>query len=331
LTSIRKIIPTLSLGTLLVLVSCTVPGSLQFAYDPQTNGVPEKQSASPLRFGFVTFEDERMVPNGTGMKRMIGWGTNTYMMSTDVDQHVTRAFVSQYRYLGFHAVQIALPPDFSFSSRNWVRGLRAAYPDIDVFVVGKIKDYQFQLGYTGFIEGTGKHLIRTQTNIEAYYIGSRSGKIIWGNTIHHRSRTIVNHRAPLVVTEEKLEATLQQVILDFAARSVPHLDKEFSGAVKLTNKGMTAASANSLASPSVNPDKSPIPAGLGRLVVETAPAGAEVDVDDVFYGTAPLFLDLSPGIHLLKVKMHGYETRRSKIGVFSQKMITWKKSLHEKN
>ena len=43
----------------------------------------------------------------------------------DIAQHVTRAFVRQYRYLGFHATWIKEPPpNFSFSSRESVFSLR---------------------------------------------------------------------------------------------------------------------------------------------------------------------------------------------------------------
>ncbi|MHB1286127.1 MAG: PEGA domain-containing protein [Leptospirales bacterium] len=328
---LRAMIAGIFAISLLSLTSCTShPVELQFA--PEDNQVQAKQYTSSLRFGFVTFEDVRMVPVGTGQKKMVGWGTNTYYTDVDVAEHVTESFVRQYRYLGFKSTWIkSAPPNFSFSSRDWVRSLRLQYPNIDVFVIGKIKDYQFQLSYGGFIEGTGQRFVQAQSNVEVYYINGQSGRFIWGDTIHHRGRGVIKDRPPLEVAAEKTETTLQRVILDFADRSVSHLAKEFPGSIRVTSNGLAgipAGSTGTLSPQAANPNLSPVPAGKGRLVVTTTPPGAKIYIDGVFYGTSPLLLDIPSGIHLLKVRLHGYKTFRDKIGVLEQKITTWDEHLH---
>jgi hypothetical protein len=334
LNSGKKIALYFSIFGFLILAACASP-PVPLDFEPAANQVQPKQYVSSLHFGFVTFEDDRMIPKGTGVKKMIGWGQpDTFIADKDIPQHVTRAFVRQYRYLGFHATWIKEPPpNFSFSSRDWVKQLRLQYPNVNVFVIGKIKDYQFQMGYGGFIEGTGDRVIQAQSNIEAYFINGSNGRFIWGDTIHHRTRGVVKHHSPLLVAAEKTETTLQRVILDFADRSVPHLAKRFPGAIRVTNNNMAASPSNlpnAISPQAINPNQSPIPSGKGRLVVSTTPAGGKVYVDGVFYGESPILLDLPSGIHLLKVQMDGYHTLRDKIGILEQKVTPWEERLHKK-
>ena|ERR1051325_5402599 len=47
--------------------------------------------------------------------------------------------------------------------------------------------------------------------------------------------------------------------------------------------------------------------GVGTIVVETAPPGADVYIDDQFYGNGPATLKLRAGKHTIKVKMAGYK------------------------
>ncbi|MHB1927754.1 MAG: PEGA domain-containing protein [Leptospirillum sp.] len=322
-----------TLGIFILLSACASQ-PVDLIYEPGSNQVQPKQYVSSLHFGFVTFEDDRMIPKGTGVKRMIGWGQpDTFIANVNIPRHVTESFVKQYRYLGFHATWIRTPPpNFSFSSRDWVRSLRLQYPNVNVFVIGKIKDYQFQMGYGGFIEGTGEKSIQAQSNIEAYFIDGNTGRFIWGDTIHHRTRGVVKDQPALIVAADKTESTLQRVILDFADRSVPHLAKVFPGAIRVTNNGMAAAPGTpaAIAPQAVNPNQSPIPSGKGRLVVSTTPAGGKVYIDGVYYGNTPILLDLPSGIHLLKVKMDGYHALRDKIGILEQKVTTWEERLHKK-
>ncbi|MHB8422523.1 MAG: PEGA domain-containing protein [Leptospirales bacterium] len=330
---LRILFSGLSFASLALITACTAH-PVELSYQPEANQVRAKQYVSSLRFGFVTFQDDRMVPAGTGDKKMVGWGTNTYDTDVNVANHVTQAFVTQYRYLGFHSTWIeSAPPNFSFSSRDWVRSLRLQYPNVDVFVIGKIKDYQFQLSYGGFIEGTGQKILQAQANVEVYYIDGQSGRFIWGNTIHHRSRGIIRDQPPLKVAAEKTDTTLQRVILDFADRSVPHLAKEFPGAIRVTGNGMATPppGSNATLSPkSISPTQSPIPVGKGRLVVSTTPSNAKVYIDGIFYGTSPILLDLNSGVHLLKVRLHGYKTFRDKLGILEQKVTTWDERMHKK-
>lgn len=47
--------------------------------------------------------------------------------------------------------------------------------------------------------------------------------------------------------------------------------------------------------------------GIGTVSVSTNPDGADVYVDDQFYGNAPATLKLKPGKHMIRVKMPGYK------------------------
>jgi hypothetical protein len=317
----------------LTLAACG-PKPIMLHYDTGAGVVQPKQYVSSLRFGFVTFQDDRMVPIATGDMKMIGWGGNTYSTDSDIADHVSRSFVEQYKYLGFKAEWIRNPPqNFSFSSRDWVRSLRLQYPNVDVFVIGKIKDYQFQTEYGGFIEGVGSAMVKAQAKVEAYYVNSQDGNLIWGGSILHRSITKIKEKDPLLAAPELLDTDLRRVVLDFANRSVPHLAKAYPGSVQVVQSGPAGTLSSVAALPTVktvNPNKTPIPAGKGRLVVATTPPGAKVYIDGVFYGDSPMVLDLAPGVHLVKIRLDGYVTVRDKIGILEQQITPWEEHIHKK-
>ncbi|MHB8545079.1 MAG: PEGA domain-containing protein, partial [Leptospirales bacterium] len=62
----------------------------------------------------------------------------------------------------------------------------------------------------------------------------------------------------------------------------------------------------------------------------TTPSNAKVYIDGIFYGTSPILLDLNSGVHLLKVRLHGYKTFRDKLGILEQKVTTWDERMHKK-
>ena len=53
----------------------------------------------------------------------------------------------------------------------------------------------------------------------------------------------------------------------------------------------------------------------GVLVIGTAPGQAKVSIDEVYYGTTPLHLDMEPGIHKITVELDGYKKVSQKVSV----------------
>ncbi len=305
---------------------------VQLHYRTDAGMTKPHQYATSLRFGVVLFKDDRASTLLTGDRQYIGWGTNTYRTDSDVDLHVTKAFVDQFNYLGLHSVLIHHPPaDFSFQSNSWVQNLRSRFPNVDVFVVGRIMNYQFQSSNTGYIEGTGDAVEKDQVELDVYFINAQTGHPIWGTRIHERSMAKSRHSKPLDVAAERLDRDLQKVILGYADRSVSHLDKVFPGSIQVEQTSSPVGTQDkTISAAAFNPQKNPIPAGKGRLVVTTNPTGAKVYIDGVFYGDTPLMLDLDPGVHLLKVKKSGYHVSRDKIGILSGTMAPWQEDLQKK-
>jgi hypothetical protein len=315
---------------MVLLTSCaTKPVELNF--NPNAGETKPNQYKSSLRFGFVTFEDLRTAKQ-MGDASLIGWGSNTYHINVKASEQVTKAFVDSYNYLGFKATWIeSPPPNFSFSTRSWVRTLRSLYPNIDIFVIGKLQNYEFLLrsgGMSGLTNGTFFSLnVTTQVRVELYYLDSQTGKILWGNGIHHDTfDQKVSKKAPTDFAAIRLEDALQNVILQSIDRSLPRINKNFPSSIHIVSNTMA------------NVPKTPegalagaIPSGKGRLEVVSNPRGAMVYVDGVYYGPTPLSLDLSPGIHLLKVKKDGYETSRDKVGIIEGKLTPWNGLLPRSN
>jgi hypothetical protein len=323
-------------GALMIIAIGTPIGCAQapvkLEYRPSAGMTKPHQYASSLRFGVVLFKDDRASTLMTGDRQYIGWGTNTYRTDSDVDLHVTKAFVDQFNYLGLKSTLIHHPPaDFSFQTNGWVQTLRSRFPNVDVFIVGRIMNYQFQSSHTGYIEGTGSAISKDQVELDVYFINAQTGHPIWGTRIHERSMTKSQHSKPLEVAAERLDRDLQKVILGYADRSVGHLAKVFPGSIQVEASANPATvSGKTLSADQYNLQKNPIPAGKGRLVVTTTPSGAKVYIDNVFYGVTPMMLDLDPGVHLLKVKMNQYHTSRDKIGILGGTMTPWQEDLQKK-
>jgi hypothetical protein len=53
----------------------------------------------------------------------------------------------------------------------------------------------------------------------------------------------------------------------------------------------------------------------GALQIDTAPAGARVYLDGAYYGTTPFRLDLSPGVHELRLEHPGYPAVTQRVGI----------------
>lgn len=325
---VRKFVAMIVLaGTLLGTGACaSKPVELNFS--PDAGAVKANQYSSSLRIAFVNFEDIRAVPAATGDLKMVGWGANTYSTNVDVSEHVTRAFVDEYRYLGFNAIWIkSAPSNFSFSTKDWVRTLRTEYPNVDVFVIGKIRDYQFLLRYGSMTGVTGKQAVSASVGIQTYFVDSQTGKVLWGDLVRHTSfKTKLSKKEPTLYAAIRLDDALQNVILQTVDRSLIHINRAHPDAVHLQSTGMAEISKTPEGKPA-----GPLGAGKGRLNVFSKPSEASVYVDGVYYGTTPLTLDLSPGIHLLKVKKDGFETRRDKVGIIDGKETPWRRVLPAKN
>jgi hypothetical protein len=53
----------------------------------------------------------------------------------------------------------------------------------------------------------------------------------------------------------------------------------------------------------------------GILQVDTAPAGARVYLDGIYYGATPFRLDLDPGVHELRLEYIGYPAVTQRVGI----------------
>ncbi|EQD24699.1 MAG: PEGA domain-containing protein [Nitrospirae bacterium] len=327
-----RILFALMIMTGIILTGCAQkPVDLNF--NPNAGETRPNQYRANITFGFVTFEDLRVSKRLMGDKTLIGWGSNTYHTNANVPEQVTKAFVDTYRYLGLKAVWIKNPPEnFSFSTNSWVRSLRSLYPEVNVFVIGKIQNYEFLLrsgGMSGLASGTFNSLaVTTQARVELYYLDSETGRIIWGNTLHHDTYDRkVSKKAPVDYASIRLEDALQNVIIQSVDRVLPKINKRDPGAVQVLSAGFMADVPKT-------PEGKPagvIPAGKGRLEIVSKPGGARVYVDGIYYGLTPLSLDLSPGVHLLKVHKDGFETSRDKVGILEGKSTPWNGDLPKKN
>lgn len=315
---------------ILTLASCASK-PVPLVFNPNADETRPDQYRSSLRIGFLTFQDARASVK-MGSAQLIGWGSNTYYTDANIPAQVTKSFADSYKYLGFKTVWIKNPPqNFSFSGRGWVQTLRSLYPNIDIFVIGKIQNYEFLLregGLSGVSTGDYTSLsVTTQTGVELYFLDSQTGKILWGNRIHHETfNRKISSKSPPDYAAIRLEEGLQNVILQSVDRSMVRINRRFPGAVQLVSSDMADLPKNPAGGLAGS-----LPAGKGRLNVVSSPPAALVYLDGVYYGTTPLSLDLAPGIHLLKVKKDGFATSRDKVGIIEGRTTPWKGVLPARN
>ena len=55
--------------------------------------------------------------------------------------------------------------------------------------------------------------------------------------------------------------------------------------------------------------------GLGKLQVNSVPSGGKLYVNDIYYGTTPMTLELSPDIYKVEVKLNNHEEEIEKVSV----------------
>lgn len=78
---------------------------------------------------------------------------------------------------------------------------------------------------------------------------------------------------------------------------------------------LNAPGAVPVASPA-KPASATTPAAVkGTLVIGTKPQHAKIYIDEVYYGTSPLHLDMDPGIHLVAIELSGYRKVKQKVSV----------------
>ncbi len=91
----------------------------------------------------------------------------------------------------------------------------------------------------------------------------------------------------------------------------PQLPKAASAAPAEPAPGMPAAQSEIPAS-TYQPHASE---SSGLLLVTTTPPRARVYLDDVYYGMTPLRLEMEPGIHMISVKLAGYNMITEKVSI----------------
>lgn len=136
----------------------------------------------------------------------------------------------------------------------------------------------------GLFHKTRLHYIGIQYNTPD---GKNAGVLLQGDKD--------NYRAMLVALQGVTGAPV----------SVGEKDREFVPVGVTTSVSKESAEPKKTAEPA--PASAPSTGAIGTVSVATTPDGADVYVDNVFYGNSPATLKLKPGKHTIEVKMAGYK------------------------
>lgn len=171
--------------------------------------------------------------------------------------------------------------------------------------------------------------------VDASLREARSGNVVWAGTIEEKSDRYagVNGNTRATIAEYLGAGTaaftgkLGAVVRDSLARAYPRAivagsaqSPGISGVT--TTQPAVTREAPAVAAP-VPPAPAPAPpvpvasaaGGVGFVAVASVPARAKVYVDDVYYGVAPIRLELPAGVSLLRFKLDGYKPATEKVAV----------------
>jgi hypothetical protein len=137
----------------------------------------------------------------------------------------------------------------------------------------------------GLFHKTRLHYIGIQYNTPD---GKNAGVLLQGDKD--------NYRAMLVALQGVTGAPV----------AVAEKDREFVPVGLSTAKGAPEKEGPELKNASASESSAPA-AGIGTVSLASNPNGADVYVDNQFYGNSPATLKLKPGKHTITVKMSGYK------------------------
>lgn len=155
-----------------------------------------------------------------------------------------------------------------------------------------------------------------------------TGEVIWSGTVKEQTERFAgvsgDSRASLVsYLDKSLQHVTEKTVRTFTATLV-QLRPELFLQAGVPTPGVTVQTAppargeGGMQAPS---DQSAD--GRGELSITTEPAGVQVYVGDVYYGTSPLSLKLVAGIYSLRLTADGYREVTQKVSVRSRETTKW--------
>lgn len=290
------------------------PSVLPVEVAPGPGAIPLLRNGQTLSLSVAEFTDARPAPRGRKIGDIKATVTNMHSSEMALDRDVTSVLSGvargQLAADGFRLVDGAVPADFRLS--------------------GVVKAFSLM------IAGRDERVIAVEATVRE----GKSGDVIWSGLITEKDDRYAgvtgNSRGSIIeYLGEGVSAfagKMSAAVRDSLVKSYPRsITASQSGKIS-TIPGVTTLHAPAsrdepvaavpvpapVAAPAAAPaPRSPPTAGpaVGYVSVYSTPARAKVYVDDVYYGVAPIKLELPTGVAQLGFKLDGYKTATERVAI----------------
>lgn len=229
--------------------------------------------------------------------------------------------ISTQRVIGMSGTDLVVDPDVSAIVTNSMRkhlddaGFQLSAADALYELSGEIKVLNYDVK------------VRDEINIvvESTLTERATGKVVWSGSVAEKSdwfagvsgnskRDIANHlREKVGVVAGKTTEAISTSLM----ASRPDLFGLIPGTRPIAGVTVRVAPAAdaTLQPPAMPQGSSPVAAGNGLLLVTSVPLRARIYIDDVYYGLAPLRLELAAGVHNLRAGLPTFKDSVEKVSV----------------
>jgi len=223
---------SLFFSALLLAVSggCVPRPALHFSSAGSPSLEKKIRDTGSRNLAVVTFSDDRIVAEGAGDPRLIGWGTGTGTLDTrdNIKKFVTRSFVEEFGRVGLPARLVSVPVTPFRAPEHRLRFVKKFLHGNEVAVLGKIREFQFQIDHPRYGMGPEFSLldmqdarIRVQVSIDLRFMDAGTGQEIWSGTLSSAQEKEVHYEKRgegLRTAMGLLADNLRKVILDAAGK-----------------------------------------------------------------------------------------------------------------
>ncbi|MDP2808746.1 MAG: PEGA domain-containing protein, partial [Rhodocyclaceae bacterium] len=287
---------------------------------PGPGAIPLLRNGQTLSLAVAEFTDARPAPRGRKIGDIKATVTNMHSSEMALDRDVTGvlsgAARGQLAADGFRLVGAVEPADFRLSGMVKAFSLTVAGRDERLIAV----EATVREGKSGDVIWSG--VITEKDDRYAGVTGNSRGTIIeyLGEGISAfaakisaatRDSLVKSYPRSIVASQSKSISTIPGVTTLHAPAT-----RDDPVAAPAPAPAPAAAPAAAVAAPTPRP--APPPAAgpaVGYVSVYSIPARAKVYVDDVYYGVAPIKIELPVGVGQLRFKLDGYKPATEKVAI----------------
>ncbi|MBI5343988.1 MAG: PEGA domain-containing protein [Deltaproteobacteria bacterium] len=265
------------LSTLLsLLVLYGCGGPLSFSYAPPKNQYPPKKIQARVSVVITPFVDARKALVDPKDPRVIG-----AISSTVSDMEGSRLTLSE-------DVPKIVTSAFAKELRTAGYIVTDDKAGADIEVLGEVEEFRLDIGSRDEVA----------MKISSKFTERKTGKVIWAGSFAEKGERFAG-----------VSGNSRRTITSYLSES---LSKAVRGGLSEAGEKITARMGAANAPES---SEEGIAEGQGRLNITTTPQRSKVYINGVYYGLAPISIDIGPGVYDVALRQQGFKEGVEKVSV----------------